>query len=107
MIKCFISGPYTVPDPAENTRKAILVADELIDKGIIPFIPHLNHFWHFLSPRGYEEWLAYDLEWLLTCDCILRIPGESSGADKEVAFAIRHRIPVFITVKGVLSFGGV
>ena len=82
----FISGPYS-SDPVLNTRRACEVADKVLEKGHIPFIPHLTHFWHYLSPKSYETWLMIDSAILPRCDCLLRIPGESKGADKEVELA--------------------
>jgi hypothetical protein len=90
----YVAGPYSKPDPCENTNRAILAANRLLDC-CAPLIPHLSHFWHTVTPKPYEEWLALDLEYLRRCDVVLRLPGESSGADGEVAFALEHGIPVF------------
>ncbi len=102
--KVYVAGPYTKPDPCINTRTAILVGDRLWASGLIPFVPHLTHLWHTVSPHPYSDWLAYDIEWLLCCDVLLRMPGESSGADLEVAHAERHGIPVFYTVDEVIAW---
>lgn len=85
--KVYVAGPYTKGDVAVNVRTAILVGNDLMSFGYVPFIPHLTHFWHLLYPRQYEFWLAYDNCWLPFCDFVCRIPGESAGADKEVALA--------------------
>lgn len=90
----YIAGPYSNPDPCENTYDAVCAADSLIDV-CAPLIPHLSHFWHTMSPKTYGFWLALDLEYLRRCDALLRIPGDSSGADAEVVKAIEWRIPVF------------
>ena len=83
----FISGPYAHPDPVINTRNAILAGEEVIKQGHIPFIPHLNHLWHLVCPHEEDFWYEYDLVWLRKCDAILRIPGESKGADREMEIA--------------------
>jgi|SRR6185312_5997538 len=98
MIRVYVAGPYTRPDPIENTHRAIRVGDDLLSLGYIPFIPHLTAFWHLLRPRPYQEWLDYDLEWVRVCGVLLRLPGESSGADTEVAFARCLDIPVVHSV---------
>ena len=36
-----------------------------------------------------------DLAWIERCDALLRMPGESSGADREVEHARAHSVPVF------------
>lgn len=103
-LKVYIAGPYTKPDPCVNTRQAILVADELLSKGLIPFVPHLSHFWHTLSPKSHREWLRYDLHWVRVCDCLLRLPGESTGADMEVEEANRQGIMVFDSVELLIAY---
>jgi len=95
MTKVYIAGPYSKGDVAQNVRRAIEVADILVTHGYTPYIPHLTHFWHMVCPRPYDFWLDYDNEWLKLCDAIYRIPGESSGADKEVKLATQLGIPVF------------
>lgn len=104
----YISGPYTFPDPAENTHRAIRAATELLDSGlVIPVVPHLTMFWHTITPRPYETWLELDLEMVARCDAVLRLPGESPGADRECAHAEALGILVFDDVRIVLEwFGG-
>ena len=90
----YLAGPYTKPDPVENTNRMIHIANALLDAGVIPIVPHLTMFWHLLCPRPYEHWLEYDLQVMLRCDVVLRVPGESGGADGEVRAARRAGIPV-------------
>jgi hypothetical protein len=47
------------------------------------------------SPKSYEVWINQDMEWLAKCDVVLRLPGISSGADKETALAEELGIPVY------------
>lgn len=98
-LRIYVAGPYTKPDPCINTREAILIGNALWNAGFAPFIPHLSHLWHTVTPQPYAMWLHYDLQWLTCCDALFRIPGESSGADKEVAFARDHNIPVFTSIQ--------
>ena len=98
----YVAGPITIPDPLENTHYAIKAATALLDSGLVaPYVPHLTCFWHVVTPRPYETWLAYDLEILARCDALLRLPGESAGADREVAFAVEQGIPVLWSVDEV------
>jgi hypothetical protein len=48
-----------------------------------------------VSPRPVEFWYAYDLAVMVRCDAVYRIAGDSTGADREVAFASDRSIPVF------------
>ena len=99
--RVYIAGPYTSPDPVLNTREAILWADKVWALGYTPFIPHLNHLWHFVSPAPYERWLELDIEWLKVCDCVFRFPGDSPGADKETKLAKELDIPVYTCLQAL------
>ena len=101
IIKVYIASPYSKGDVAQNVRRQIDVANELMDKGFCPFAPTLTHFQHFVHPRPYEDWMTVDFEWLEVCNCVLRLAGESAGADREVELAGRIGIPVYHSVKEI------
>jgi hypothetical protein len=82
-------------DVAINVKVAMDVGTKLIEAGFAVFIPHLFHFMHLYNPQEYERWLAMDFAVIRKCDGLLRIPGYSPGADREVVFATDHGIPVF------------
>lgn len=103
-VRVYVAGPYSVPDKVANTRVAIIAGNTLLDMGFVPFIPHLSHFWDFLCPQKYSVWLEYDLHWLRQCDAVLRLPGESKGADAEVAEAVRLNIPVFESISDLVAW---
>lgn len=91
----YLAGPYTTPDPVENTHKAIAKAETLMGfTEVTVLVPHLSAFWHFMRPKPYPWWLAYDLEIMRRCDVVFRMEGASHGADAEVAEAERLGIPV-------------
>ena len=101
----YIAGPYSKPDPVENTHEAVRVATALLDDGrCAPVVPHTTLLWHLITPRPYDTWLALDLDVLARCDVLLRLPGESSGADGEVEFARAHGIPVAFDVAYLLDW---
>ena len=97
-IKIYIGGPYSKGDTVLNVRNAVMAAEQVLRRGHIPYIPHLTMLWHFISPHEYQFWLDYDIEWLRLCDALLRLPGESSGADKEVALSEGLGKPVYYSV---------
>lgn len=93
----YLAAPYTKPDPIENTHRAIATASVLIEEGVVtPVVPHLTLVWHLLEPRDVKFWYEYDIAILARCDALLRLPGESQGADVESEEATRRAIPVFV-----------
>jgi hypothetical protein len=101
----YVAGPYSSPDPVQNTHDAVRCATWLLKDGrVTPFVPHLTLFWHAITPLPYELWCAYDLEILARCDALLRRPGRSHGADDEVVAARRFGLPVFEDVQALLSW---
>lgn len=98
MKKVYVSSPFSIGDPAINVRTQIEAGNILIENGFCPFVPLLSFFQHMICPQPYETWLELDLEWVTVCDCILRLPGESKGADREVEKAIEKGIPVFYSI---------
>ena len=107
MTTIYIASPYTHGNQAENVRKSLEEAENLRQAGFLPFCPLLSHFWHFMSPHPYDYWMKMDLEWLEKCDGLLRLPGESAGADAEVEHALAHNIPVFFNMVDLVEWFGV
>ena len=99
----YVAGPFTHGDQAANVRAAIDAGKRLMDAGLHPFVPHLSWFSDFVHPTPYEEWLAYDLEWIKRCDAVLRLPGYSPGAEREANFARFLGIPVFGDISALLE----
>jgi hypothetical protein len=95
-MRVYVAGPYTKGDVALNVRAAIEAGDRLLKAGHAPYIPHLTHFWHLVCPGPYEQWTLFDLAYLGVCDAVVRIPGESRGADAEVMYAVGRHIPIFM-----------
>jgi len=93
----YIAGPYT-GDVVENVRNAVHAAEQVIEMGYVPYIPHLSMLWHLIAPHPVEFWYKYDLKFLAKCDCLLRLVGESTGADNEVEFAKKNGIPVYYSI---------
>ena len=101
--RVYIAGPYTHPDPAANTRRAILVGDEVWNRGFIPYVPHLTYFFHLICPHPYEDWVELDNAWIPMCQCLLRLSGPSSGADAEVSLALSLGIPVYHSIEALVE----
>ena len=90
----YVAGPMAL-DPLGCVRNVTPVFDELLKAGFTPFLPQLFMVMEIVQPCDYEAMLAYDFEVIKRSDVLLRLPGESKGADREVAFAHTHATPVF------------
>ena len=99
----FISSPYTLGDVGENVRVQMDVFDSLYKKGFMPFAPLLFHYQHIVHPLEYDQWLEIDFAWLSKCDFVLRLPGESEGADKECKHAEELGIPVVKSIDELIK----
>lgn len=94
----YIASPYTKGDKETNVRRQLCVSNTLMGMGFCPIAPLLTHYQHLLFPRTYEEWMKVDFEKVRRSDAVLRLEGESEGADREVDFARKHSIPVVYSI---------
>ena len=99
----YIAGPHSF-SPTNGVRAAAHAADRIWAAGGSPYVPHLCHLWDLISPQPYSVWLERDSYWLARCDVLLRLPGESPGADEEVNFAHENKIPAYYGVTACLGF---
>lgn len=84
----YLAGPYTKPDPIINTNAALRLATKLFERMLfVPHVPHLTLLWHMVTPRPIDFWYLLDRQHLSRCDAIMRLPGESEGADCEMIWA--------------------
>jgi hypothetical protein len=104
MIKVYIASPYTLGDVDANVHTQISAAHILITQGFSPYVPLLNHYIHLKHPHSYQRWLKIDLSWIECCDCLLRLPGLSKGADREVKEARRLGMKVFYSIQELLEY---
>jgi hypothetical protein len=103
MRKVYVASGYSIGNPEANVRRQIDAGEELINAGFYPYLPLLSHYQHQIHPHDYETWLRLDNAWLPFCGALLRLPGESKGADGEVEAAIELGIPVFYSIKELVE----
>lgn len=126
--RIYIAGPISKGNLAENVNRATAAFLTLAKAGLAPFCPHWSVY---SSPcdelfRGpgepvagkvlcvgtvagnpemtHDDWLGVDLAWVRAADALLRLPGESKGADREVWEATLNAIPVFKSVEQVIDW---
>ena len=106
--RVYISGPITKGDRNQNFAQAAAAEKQLMLNGMAPLNPMrsmiMPHAWDGELPHS--VWLECDLPWVLMCDAVYRLPGESAGADEECQFADREGIPVFHSVDILMGHFG-
>lgn len=100
--RVYISGPITQGDQRENVRRASEVFKELVALGFAPWCPHWS--WYAVQyddvQLSHEDWLKkVDFPWLRQAEVVLRMPGESLGADLECEFAAEKYIRVCYSIE--------
>ena len=91
----YVAAPYTRPEPVSNTHFVYQVASAIYENtDWCPVVPHSSLLWHLVAPRAEEYWYTYDLHLLRGCDAIVRLPGDSPGADNEIEFARANGIKI-------------
>lgn len=105
-ISVYIASPYSLPkgEQLENVYKSFDAYYDLVKSGFIPFAPLTCHFIHERHPLPYEKWIGIDNEWQDKCDCLLRLLGESKGADREVDRMGLFGKPVFYCIEDLIKF---
>jgi hypothetical protein len=103
--RIYISGPITNGGSIqsqevikEHVGAAITAMLALIQRGMSPLAPQLTYYADPSGLIGHEVWLDVDTSWIDMSDALLRLPGESKGADFECDYAAKHGIPVFADV---------
>lgn len=90
----YVAGPIT-GDPFGCVRQAMETFPLLRELGCIPFLPQLSVIAEMVAPQDYETWLGYDMDVIARCGALVRLDGESPGADREVELALSLSLPVF------------
>ncbi len=101
--KVYIASPYLRGDKEENVMRQISAFHILKTHGFVPYAPLLGHYIDRHYPMTCKDWLDFDLEWLEVCDIVLRLDGDSNGADAEVARAHELGIPVYFGIGDFLK----
>lgn len=125
-LRVYIAGPISKGDLLHNVNQATAAFVELARAGFAPFCPHWSVYskpaeegltgWGRISvfcwatvqgndQMSHSDWLNVDLPWVEVSDAVLRLPGESTGADREVARASEMGIPVFHSVADLIAWG--
>ena len=100
----YIASPYSGYTNKQAAVDAQIEAfAALLLAGHEPIAPLLSHYVDRRYPASYERWLRWGLAILARCDAVVRLPGESAGADREVALATALGKPVYLSVEEAIT----
>lgn len=95
--RCYLSGPITRGNRNQHFFRAAEAEKALMLAGFAPLNPMrsivLPFAWEDCMPH--ELWLAVDKAWVEVADAVIRLEGDSRGADEECDFAAQLGIPIF------------
>ena len=75
----------------------------LMEAGYAVLNPGLSMMHPNAKNIAWESWIASDLAWVEVSDMVIRLPGESKGAEVETSYALSRRIPVlYLPIAGPL-----
>lgn len=93
--RVYLSGPITKGNGTRNFATAAEAQRLLMMEGAAVLNPMLSMMHPDAKNIPWETWIASDLPWVEVADMVIRLPGESKGADAECQHADKHGIPVW------------
>ena len=87
MLNVYIAGPYsadTEEGVGKNVKYAIQQGNKIAELGYIVYIPHLAWLWEQQFKHPHNFWIEQDQGWLDRADVLVRLKGNSKGADMEM-----------------------
>ncbi len=95
----YLACPMRIGHWSNNVRKAATIGRQLMDAGYAVINPMGSWLLDLAVPTKFEDWIECDYGLIAVSDCVLRIEGESEGADLEVERADGIGKDVFLDVK--------
>lgn len=106
----YVAGPISRGDLRGNIRRACEAGLALMRARIPVLVPHLTCYMGGPAPEVLPagttpaDWYGMDAVLVGRCDALLRLPGESAGADLEADRMRRLGRPVFSRVEEVIAW---
>ena len=101
--KVYLSGPITLGDREHNFQQACDAHKRLMAAGFAVMNPILTMQIPDCWDIPHDEWIAADLPWVAAADVVMRLPGESTGADEECEFAGIAGVPVYTDIDQLID----
>lgn len=109
MLRIYLAAPIGANDDgwAGRIAAAARACEELFRAGFAVYLPHGYEAAgiDLLALFGYKAACRLSGAFVAVCDALLRLPGESPGADEEVALAESLGIPVFYSLAALVEWG--
>jgi hypothetical protein len=102
----YISGPIAKGDQHFNYMQFVIADWQLREAGLAPINPGLTMNllkFPYFQGLSHSDWLNADIPLVDASAAVLRLPGESKGADIEVVRANAKNIPVFYAMEDLLE----
>lgn len=99
----YLSGPITKGDRQHNFDQAADAQRRLMAAGFAVLNPMLTMLLPGAWDIPHSTWIDNDLPWIAKAKAVLRLPGESVGADQEVAFARLKGISVYDDIDHLIA----
>jgi len=104
----YLAGPLSGIDACtylQNVNRFVVVDRQLRALGFAVYDPALDLIVGIYDGEmGYEDFFDSNVAWVGRSDALLRIPGPSAGADREVERAEELLIPVFAEVYDLCAY---
>lgn len=94
-LRVYLAGPISKGDRGHNLAQFISWHEYLMTAGFAVFNPGLSMLLPWAAEKNHTEWMEADIPFVLQSDLVVRLPGESVGADQEVVEAMKAGIPVY------------
>lgn len=112
MLRVYVAGAYssdTVLGVLGNMKRGIKLGAKVLEAGMAPFVPWLDHdlVFHMSRNPTLLELYAQSISWMRVADAVLVVKQgatESRGTMAEVAEAERLKIPVFWSFEELLNY---
>lgn len=91
----YISGPITKGDKNHNLYQAMVAHKQLLEAGFSVINPMPSMIYPFNHEIEHLAWLENDLPHVAAAHAVLRLPGESLGAEMECQWAEEKGVPIY------------
>lgn len=111
-LRVYVAGPISKGDLRSNINQARDAMLRLMRAGFAPYCPHLSAYLGGDEPEALpcgttlEDWYTLGEAMVRGCHILLRLPGESVGADREMEVARMIGMPIYTSLDRLIEVHG-